>query len=126
MSFADTFEVPVVEKIGGESVTFPLLQIDDYIAWTTELHAERKRIDAKGIALIKDPVQKIQIMRRSEADVPDVWTIGNLIRQAPSAMRVLEMSLKKAGKSKEEKERTESLVRRHCRSDKDRHNRGRV
>lgn len=101
-SLQDAFELPVVEPIRGVKVTFPLLEIDDYLPWITELHAEQKKFDAQMIATNKDPVQRAIMKRRSEQNVPGFDQVFNKVFQVDSAKRVLSMSLTKDGRTEEE------------------------
>lgn len=101
-NFADAFDAPFVEMIRGEQVTFPRLTIRDYKPWASELHGIRKK-RGKDLIPAGTPVeQRVQLLRQIEHDVPGLGEISSLVYSIDGAIKVLEMSLAKAGKSKDE------------------------
>lgn len=97
MDFAQTFEGPVVEAIGGEDVTFPPLLIDDYLPWIGELTA-RQRQRAEKMIPARATVREEQEMRLAAQSIEvGLETISALIWTVPGSRKVLGLSLAKSG-----------------------------
>lgn len=97
MDFAQTFEGPVVEAIGGEDVTFPPLLIDDYLPWIGELTARQRQRAEKMIPARATPREEQEMRLAAQSIEIGLETISALIWTVPGSRKVLGISLAKAG-----------------------------
>jgi len=121
VNFLEAFEAPIVEKIGGVAVSFPVLSIDDYAPWVAEIAAARKQVAKASIPRAIDPQTKLptllnptaqwsinQRIENIECGLEDVaekvWTLAG-------ARRVLTMSLAKAGLSEEDQKQVLARIK---------------
>ena len=99
MSFADTFDAPMVRIVAGKSVTVPPLTTRDYLPWVAE---ESVRMRAEAMSLIPETEIKAtdKIAARKQAARVEC-TLDELARQVlfrPEAqVRLLKLAAKKAG-----------------------------
>lgn len=105
MNFAEAFEAPIVEKVRGVDISFPVLEIDDYATWISELTAAKRDVGRKTIPKAVDPVTKLP----TQIDSVTKWTIDQRIENIEASLedvaakiwtvegakRILDISLQK-------------------------------
>lgn len=95
---ADAFDLPVIEDIAGEKVTFSKIELDDYALWMAEIESQRKVRD-KAIMVeagVADPGQKFDILRIIANSGATLGDIQSAIYTPKGAKKVLRMSIAKA------------------------------
>lgn len=95
---ADAFDLPVIEDIAGEKVTFSKIELDDYALWMAEIESQRKVRD-KAIMVeagVADPGQKFDILRIIANSGANLGDIQSAVHTPKGAQRVLRMSIAKA------------------------------
>lgn len=111
MEMNEALEVPVVETIGGKSVTFPLVEIEDYLPMIAEVTAQRRR---KARALIPpdtSPQDKFQMLQVADGIEIGLQEIGNVVFTVPGAIKILRLSLAKASMTKDEQDAVIKAIR---------------
>lgn len=94
----DAFDAPLVEVVGGESVTFPLLTFDDLLRLCRELHGERKLKAINALALT-DVAGRRQVSAWYDDNEPDVEELARYVITLPGARHFLRASLAKSGRT---------------------------
>lgn len=100
--FQAAFQAPVVRRVGGSDVQFPLLVIDDYLPWCAELKAARTAEGVRDIPPKTPAFDRWRIEQYLKKTEPWLDDIIQLVRAPAGAVRVLEISLQKAGRPKDE------------------------
>lgn len=117
MDFAEAFEAPVIERIGGRDVTFPVLWNEDYLPWIAQIATERRAKSKPLIPAKGDPIDRFKMDRIVALEEVTVDAISERVWTIPGAMKVLDLSLAKAGvKDEAERKRIVNAVppRRVC------------
>lgn len=97
MNFAEAFEAPVVEKILGNDVTFPVLWNEDYLPWVAEITKDRRTRSKALIPPLASDIDKFRMSRIAEFDEPSLDAIAEKVWTMAGAIKVLNLSLAKAG-----------------------------
>lgn len=97
MNFAEATEAPIIERIGGQDVTFPVLWIEDYLPWIAQIAAERKAKMLKLIPPKADAQEQFRLKRAIELDEPNVDVIAERVWTLAGAAKILDLSLAKGG-----------------------------
>lgn len=95
---ADAFDLPVIEDIAGEKVTFAKIDLDDYTLWMAEIQGQRVVRDKALMneAGVIDPTQRFDVLRVIHNSGANLADIQNAIYTPNGAKRVLRMGLAKA------------------------------
>lgn len=120
MDFLESFDAPVVETIGGVSVSFPILLIEDYLPWLGELKAQYQA-ESRRRAFAVDPVTKLPPVldvgqrqaiedRIARIDV-GLDAVAALVWTIPGSRKILEISMTKATMSKDDQAQIQKRIR---------------
>jgi hypothetical protein len=101
-SYADTFEQPAVEEIGGNKVTIPLLSQRDYLPWIEELTKKRQetgKANAPPVGKTMERAKWLDYIDNMELTPADLQPY---VLRASGTIKVLELALAKAKISDED------------------------
>lgn len=88
MSFADDFNAPLIETIGGKTYTLPLLQLDDLAALSRQIINAQKN-EALSRLPVTDTVARAETAAWFDATEMDVEELCKLCRTIPGATKFL-------------------------------------
>lgn len=100
MEMSEALQLPVSERIGGEDVTFPLLELDDYGPIIARLRTQRKARGERCIPKRSTAMEEFRMRQVIEFDDPSMEQVALTVYARDGALDVLRASLAKAGRDK--------------------------
>ena len=103
MDFVAAMDAPVVRRIDGAEVSFPIWTCAQVAEYAQRLHARRME-QAKQLASESklDPMERVTFLGQVQIATPTPWDVARALDTIEGATECLTMSLESAGHSKEQ------------------------
>jgi hypothetical protein len=103
MDFVAAMDAPVVRRVDGVEISFPIWTCAQVAAYASRLHARRIEAGKKLAAELKlDPMERVTLIGQLQIGAPTPWDVARAMDTIEGATECLTMSLESAGHSKEQ------------------------
>lgn len=103
MDFTSALDAPVIRRVGGQEIEFPLWTMAMVAACAARLHARRMEATRAICAELKlEPIDRVTVLGQAQLASPTPWDVARHLETLDGAQACLCESLQKAGWTKDQ------------------------